>query len=99
MSQKASQTKADVCAIEGSLRRHKGAKCLWAELVLRLHGQPRVGGRNGFVPIGRAGWLLNPWFLGNFVVFNVYKHNFLYFLEEAQQKAKGGAPQGREKPD
>lgn len=29
---------------------------MWAELVLKIHGQHRVGGRNGFVPVGRAGW-------------------------------------------
>lgn len=74
------------------LRRQKGAKCLvWAELVLRIHGQHRVGGRNGCVPIERAGWQgcwktapptppqLNAWFLGNFMVFKVHKHHFYIF--------------------
>lgn len=52
-----------MCVVEGSSEEAKGSQMsVWAELVLRIHGQHRVGGRNGFVPIrkGRlAGMLEN----------------------------------------
>lgn len=74
---------------------------LWAGLVLRIHVQYQVGGRNGFFPTGRAGsWdtgeqtclAAKPLVLDNFIFSTVLKHNFLYFWRKYRRKGKEEPP-------